>query len=144
MHRAVKYTLTAEIKIKCLFTLISAVTIILYPKFYCFWHPFQCMRVHRLLEKTTPLYLFSCTSIISTFEYTSAPPSLTSTYSPNSQNGFTIAVNVRDCYQVTIILVAMLTIPQFINSVTNLIQQYFPHPPRRDPPSRSFMPSEQH
>ena len=26
-------------------------------KFCCFWHPFQCTRVHRLLEKTT---LFTC------------------------------------------------------------------------------------
>ena len=35
---------------------------------------FQCTRVHRLLKKNHPFYMFSCMSIISTFVYECPPP----------------------------------------------------------------------
>ena len=42
-------------------------------KFCCFWHPFQCMHVHQLLQKTT---LFTCFLIQASYPAlnTSGPP----------------------------------------------------------------------
>ena len=82
MHHAVKYMYAFFVYWTLLWVLYpkhvrqfqTLEKIPFFSKFCCFWHPFQCTRLHRQLENNYPFYLFSCVSIISTIECKCPPP----------------------------------------------------------------------
>ena len=74
MYRAVRYTffyfdLYCEFYTLKTFHNFSGEKHTPFSKFCCFWHLFERMCVRRLLGVNNPFNLFSCKSIISTFEY---------------------------------------------------------------------------